>query len=163
MRNHELMQAIVPTRQEKQRLGRALGLGESIIYKWCADPEGAGRPNPFDHTDVILDHARLHHPEMATEVEGRIVRGNLRAFGRRAAGMTSLQAVAALQPGSEKEALEAVRALSSALRELALTDDCDLDALIREIEEAERHFRMAAIMIRAVRDQQAAAKDMAAR
>lgn len=156
MKTHELMQAIVPTREEKRRLGRALGLGESIIYKWCADPEGAGRPNPFDHVEEILDHARLHHPAKAVAIEQRIVTGNLRAFGRRAAGLSSLQAVSSLQPGSEKEALEAVRALSSALRDLALDGDCDLDSLIREIEEAERQFRMAAVMIRAVRDQQAA-------
>ena len=155
MKTYELMKRAMPTREEKRRIMRLLGFsGEHTAYKWCEDPEGSGRPNPIDYLDVILDHCRLHHPDVALAIVQHFEAGNLRALGRRAAGVSVEQLLTSLQPSGEKEAMEAIRALSTAVRELVLHNTADLDAALREVEECERQMKMTAVMIRAVRDEQ---------
>lgn len=155
MKTYEIMKAALPTREEKKRVMRTLGFqGDATAYKWCEDPDGSGRTNPIDVMDVILDHCRLHHPDVAVQIVQHFEAGNLRALGRKAAGLTITQLVTSLQPGGEKEAMEAIKALSTAVRQLVLEETADLDALLREVEECERQMKMAAVMIRAVRDEQ---------
>lgn len=150
---HELMQDLLPTRSEKRRVGRTLGLGESTIYKWCQDPEGpSGRPNPIDYLDTLLDHGRLHHPDAALAVVQYFEQRNVRALAKQAAGLSITQLLTTIQPTSEKEAVEAIQALSGALRQLLQGGACDLPRLLREVEEAERQMRTAAVMIRGLMD-----------
>lgn len=155
---HELVKACIPTREDKRRVMRQLGLNsESTLYKWTEDPEGSGRPNPIDYMDVILDHARLYHPDAALAVVQHFDAANHRALGRQAAGVSTAQLLAQLQPGSEKEAHEAVAAFSAALLQVVVRGTCDLRALLQEVEEGERQLKAAAVMLRAAVEAQAVA------
>jgi len=149
---HELMKECMPTRQEKQRLAKFLGLGESLMYKWCEDPEGSGRPNPLDQLEVLLDHARLNHPHVVFAITHRIVQANARSIGRGATAMPVRDLLSTLQPAAEKETAEALHALSGAIRAILMGGTADLSSLLREVEDAERELKRARVMIAAAVD-----------
>ncbi len=147
----ELRRAVTPTREEKRRLARAMGLAdESLVYKWAEDPDGSGRPNPIDKLEIIMDHALLHHPDAALAIAQHLETRITRALSRAASGLSRAQLVTQLQPATEKEAIEAVRAFGRSLVQLVATGDCDLPDLLREVEEGERQLKAASVMIRGV-------------
>jgi hypothetical protein len=149
--SHQLMQAAIPTRHEKRRVARALGFkGESQVYAFCEDPDGAGRPNPIDKIEVILDHALVHHPDAALAIVQRLEAKCVSALSARATALPLADLLVVLQPEAEREALDAVRAFSTAMRQMVLGGDCDQTALLREVEEAERQMSRVATMLRAV-------------
>lgn len=149
-RTFELMRMALPAREDKRRVARALGLkSEALIYKWCEDPDGSGRPNLIDKLDVILDHARVHHPHAALAIEQHISAGNALAFGRIETG-SARELVLRVQPGVEKEVTEAVQAFTRALRQLAADQQTDLRLLLKEVQDAERELGRTAVMIRAL-------------
>ncbi len=148
-RTFELVQMAVPTREEKKRLARLVGLSESLIYKWCEDPDGSGRSNPLDGTEAILEHARLFHPDAALAITQHFEAGNRAAIGRRSAGVPLLALVTDLQPATERELHEALCAFTAALRQLLASGKCDMRVLAREVEDAERQLSMVGVMVRA--------------
>lgn len=150
---HQLMQAALPTRQEKRRVARALGFkGETQIYAYCEDPDGSGRANPIDKVEIILDHALIHHPDAALAIVQRLEGKCVRALSARATALPLAELLVCLQPGAEREALDVVQAFSTALRQVALGGDCDRLALLRQIEEAEREMTRVATMLRAANE-----------
>ncbi len=146
----ELMKALVPTRPEKKKIAGALRLkDESLVYKWCEDPDGSGRPNPIDKVELLLEHALLLHPMAAFALMNRFKRLFSHA-ARRASGDLPIQnLVATLQPLSEKEAMEAISEFSRTLRDLVIGEEVDLERLLKEVDEAMRQFQHAGEMLRA--------------
>lgn len=160
METFELVRAAVPTRAEKRRVARTLGYSdESTLYKWSEDPDGSGKRNPIDCVEILLDHALLHHPDAALAIVQHLEARCARALGRRGAALPLPELLVVVQPASERESLEAVGALSSALRQIVLSGSCDAPELLREVEEAERAMHRTAVMLRAAieADVQAAA------
>jgi hypothetical protein len=148
--NHLLLQAAMPTRMEKRRISQALALkGESLVYKWCEDPEGSGKANPLDRLEVIVGHALVHNPDAALAIVQKLEAMCLVALSAKATAARVLDLVAALQPKTAKEVGEGKDALAAALRQGVLTGDCDGASLLREIEEGERAFKNAAVQLRA--------------
>ncbi|HEX8276052.1 MAG TPA: hypothetical protein VF615_25670 [Longimicrobiaceae bacterium] len=147
---HQLMQAAVPTRHEKRRVARALGISsESLFYAFCEDPDGSGRPNPIDKIEVILDHALVHHPDAALAIVQRLEARCVHALSARATALPLADLLVSLQPDAEREAMDTVRAFSTAIRQVVLGGDCDRDALLQEITEAERELKRVGVMLRA--------------
>lgn len=150
---YELMKACLPTRTEKRKIAAQLRRkDESIIYKWCEDPDGSGRPNPLDMLESILEHARIYHPIAAYAVVNRLIRGNAAAASRTSTALPIQDLVTRLQPLSEKEAMEAIREFSRALRDLLQGETVDLRTLVKEVDEAMRQFQYVQDMLRAVID-----------
>lgn len=153
MQTYELLNAMVPTRQEKRRIGEARGYAgkhpEDTIYKECEDPDGSGRPNPLDELLLYVNHALVHHPDAALTTAQFLmhhVEGSLAAAART---LPLSQLILRYQPTGEKESMEAARALSAALRQMVLGGAADGPALLREVEEAERELSKVAVMLRA--------------
>lgn len=140
---HELMNACMPTRAEKQRMAKLFSVGERVMYSWCEDPDGSGRPNPLDQLEVLMDHARLYHPAAAFAIASRLTTGNARSVGKQARGLHTPELLLEVQPAAEKELTEALHALSRALRAELAGTSVDLVATLREIEEAERELERA--------------------
>lgn len=146
---HELIQACMPTRQEKQRMAKLYGVSERLMYMWSEDPDGSGRPNPLDHLEILLDYARAYHPAAAFAIATRIQMGNARAAGQQARGRTTRELLLEVQPGAEKELTEALHALTSTLRTYLTGDPENLPALLKELEEAEHELEHARYLITA--------------
>lgn len=146
---HELMKACMPTREEKRRIGKMLGLSEATLYKWCEDPDLSGRTNPLDQLEVLLDHARLWHPAAAFAIATRITTGNARSVGKQALGLATHELLVEVQPAAEKELTEALHALTSALRNQLMGQATDLGVLLQEIADAEHELERARHLITA--------------
>ena len=144
----ELMRACLPTREDKQRVRRLLGLkNDSSLYKQCEDPGRSGRPNIIDKIDILLDHARLFYPEAAAALIQHFDAGNIAALTRNVGTIPIAQLLAALQPNAEKEAIESVTAFSAGLRQLLTTGKVDLHKLLTEVEENERQAKAVAVIL----------------
>jgi hypothetical protein len=152
LQTHELLQAAVPTRLEKRRIADQLGrLNESTVYKWCEDKaNGSGSRNFIDVAEVVLEHAAVHHPDAALAIVRHLESVVTTILVARAEALPAGDLVAVLQPQSEKELTEATQAFSRALRQLVLSGDCDLNALLREVQDAAVTIRKAEVMIQAV-------------
>jgi hypothetical protein len=150
MRTFELLDQLAPTKYEKKRIADLRGYKSvNSIWQECEDPERSGRRNCFDEVLIYVDHALIHHPDAALALAQHLsnyVRGALAA----AAGALPVgQLILKLQPTSEKESMEAVSALSTALRQMVLGGSADSEPLLREIEEAGRELDKMAVMLRA--------------
>jgi hypothetical protein len=151
MQTYEILNAMVPTRLEKRRIAEARGYrSESAIYQDCEDPERpGGRRNCFDEVLLYVDHALVHHPDAALAA-AQFLTGYVEGSLAAAAGALPVdQVILRHQPSAEMEGLEAVRALSTALRQMVLGGAADTPALLREIEEAAREFNRLVVMLRA--------------
>lgn len=146
---HELMKACMPSREEKQRLAAMFGVGERVMYSWCEDRDGSGRPNPLDHLEILLDHARLYHPAAAFAIVSRLLAGNARAVGKQAHGLALRDLLLDVQPAAEKEMSEALQALTASLRTCLTGDPTDLRRLQKELAEAEQELERARHLISA--------------
>jgi hypothetical protein len=153
------MQQAVPTRHEKRRVARNLGYkSEGPLYAMCEDPDGAGRPNLIDKMDILLDHARVHHPDAAIAIVQYLQAGNSQVIGERGRCLKVLELVVVQQPRAAKETTEAAAAYAEAMRQGHLSGHCDGEVLLREVEEAERAMHEAAAQLRtALADERARA------
>lgn len=150
MQTFELLDQLAPTKYEKQRIAGMRGYKSvNSIFQECEDPERSGRRNCYDEVLIYIDHALVHHPDAALAAAQHLsnyVRGSLAAAAQ---ALPISQLILKLQPTSEKESMEAVGALSTALRQMVLGGSADSESLLREIEEAGRELDKMAVMLRA--------------
>ena len=52
--SHEILKAAIEKAGVKAVAAR-LGLSPAMVYKWCAEPEGSGTPNPLDRLAVLVE------------------------------------------------------------------------------------------------------------
>ena len=59
--SHEVLKAAVD-RAGVKAVAAKLGLSPAMVYKWCAEPEGSGTPNPLDRLADLIALAKDPSP-----------------------------------------------------------------------------------------------------
>lgn len=135
---HELIRALMPTSESKTIIGKRLSKSRSQLYKWEADPMAtkSSASNPLDVIETILEHARVHHPAAAIEVEEWVREGNRIAIARAVRPLPLAHLLTEHASHTEMEIYEALTAVNNITRRLLVNEAPNLDAAIKELQEA---------------------------